>query len=119
MPGHVLIVDDDKDIVTVLTAILEEEQYAVTHAYAGHEALEAVDRSIPDLILMDYMLPDLNGDQVALKIREKITAHVPMILISAAHNAEKIAHEAQFDGYLPKPFEIDHLLSEITRHLTA
>jgi DNA-binding response OmpR family regulator len=118
--GEILVVDDDRDIINVLTIILEEEQYRVKKAYTGLEAVTLFQEFQPDLVLLDYMLPDINGDEVAQKIRafhpEK---QVPIILISAAHNAEKIAQTAALDGYIPKPFEMGDLLKRINTLLST
>lgn len=112
------MVDDDRDIVQVLTVILEDAGYTVATAYSGNEALRSLSETPPDLILMDYMLPDMNGDAVAEKIQKRNGSQkIPIVLVSAAHNAEAIARQASFVAYLPKPFELDQLLNLISAHL--
>jgi DNA-binding response OmpR family regulator len=117
---NILIVDDDRDIVNVLTIILEENDFYVHSVFKGKDAVEVIKKKRPDLILLDYMLPDINGDEVSRHIRGILKdSPVPIVLISAAHNAQRIADQAEMDGYIPKPFEMDELLSTIKRLLTA
>lgn len=113
----VLIVDDDKDIVDAIEAILQMENYHVTHAYRGSEGIRAAEAEAPRLILLDYMLPDMNGEEVALMIKTKAALkNTHVILISASKNIEEIARRSPIDGYLEKPFEMDHLLDVVKRY---
>jgi CheY-like chemotaxis protein len=114
MKKEILIIDDDRDIVSVLTAILEEYKYAVRAVYNGTDALTLIKTFRPDLILLDYMLPDMNGDEVADAVRDMLKEKtMPIILISAAHNGKKVAEQAKMDGYISKPFEMEHLLETV------
>jgi CheY-like chemotaxis protein len=118
MEKTVLIVDDDKDIVTVLKLILAGENYSVLTASTGVEGYHMATTACPDLILMDYMLPDMNGDEVTVKIRNHLKSKsMPILLISAAHNAEIIAKTAGMDGFIPKPFEMEKLLEEVKKYM--
>ena len=116
----ILIVDDDHEIVNVLSIILEEENYDVMKVYKGNDAVTSIRESNPDLVLLDYMLPDINGDEVARIVRQELKKQkLPIILISAAHDGEKVAEKAQMDGYIAKPFEMNILLEKIARLLPA
>lgn len=115
----ILIVDDDHDIVDAMEAILSFENYAVTHAYAGLDGIEMAKIDKPNLILLDYMLPDMNGKEVALTLRrEEELKDIPVVLVSASREAGEIAEEISLDDFIEKPFEMDHLLSVVARHIT-
>ncbi len=107
----VLIVDDERYIVDLLTDLLEEEGYSVKRAYDGVAALEAIDRQIPDLILADVMMPRLDGLALVGSLRERGLT-IPIILMSAA-----VTPRYSDVTFVPKPFDIDHVLHVIARAL--
>jgi DNA-binding response OmpR family regulator len=109
MPEHVLVVDDDPSIRTMLTLVLQAEGYRVTTASNGAEALQEVDRDPPCAMLLDMQMPVLDGWGVARRLRDK--GHwVPTIVMTAATRAAQWGAEVGADGYLPKPFDIDDLI---------
>ena len=115
----ILIVDDDRDIVDAIEAILSMESYEVTHAYEGRTGLQIVRDRMPDLILLDYMLPDMNGKEITLEIKENAqTQHIPVILVSAAREAHEIASQIPVNGFIEKPFEMELLLKTVRSHLS-
>ncbi|MDE6936792.1 MAG: response regulator, partial [Lachnospiraceae bacterium] len=77
----ILVVDDSKEIVYSISELLKYEGYQVVKAYDGMEALEALEREKIDLILMDVMMPRLNGLSALMKLREK--SRIPVIILSA------------------------------------
>lgn len=107
----VLVVDDERYIVDLLTDLLEEEGYRVKRAYDGIAALEAIDRQIPDLILADVMMPRLGGLALVGSLRERGLT-IPIILMSAA-----VTPRYSDVTFVPKPFDIDHVLHVIARAL--
>ncbi len=112
----ILIVDDDHDIVHAIETILKLENYKTDHAYSGTECLKYVRTKIPDLILLDYMLPDRSGKEVVTLIRQdENLASLPIILITAAHGIENICKDLPIQGWIEKPFELQDLLDMITK----
>lgn len=111
---HILIVDDDIHINNMLEEVLTKEGYRVSHAYSGTEALLVLSSGKPDLILLDLMLPGLNGEEVLPKI-----SGIPVIVVSAKVDVkDKVS--LLLNGaadYITKPFDIDELLARITVQL--
>ncbi len=117
VPKHVLIVEDDAAIRGTLEDVLQAEGYAVSVANSGVEALAHMRRYQPDLMLLDLMLPDMNG-WTLLQLREgqRELARIPVLVISAAGPAGVAeAQELGAPVYLAKPFNLDDLLREIER----
>lgn len=111
---HIFIVDDDIHIGNMLEEVLQREGYKVSRAYSGAEALLVLSSQTPDLILLDLMLPGLNGEEVLPKIQG-----IPVIVLSAK---SETAHKVQLllDGacdYITKPFDLTELLARITVQL--
>lgn len=111
---HIFIVDDDIHIGNMLEEVLQREGYKVSRAYSGTEALLVLSSQTPDLILLDLMLPSLNGEEVLPKIQG-----IPVIVLSAK---SETAHKVQLllDGacdYITKPFDLTELLARITVQL--
>ena len=108
---HIMLVDDDTCIIEMLRELLEKEGYSVTAAYSGSEALLAIPKRRPDLILLDLMLPGLSGEEVLSKIQG-----IPAIIISAKDNIDdkvSVLLGGAAD-YLTKPFDPRELLARIT-----
>lgn len=111
---HIFIVDDDIHIGNMLEEVLQREGYKVSRAYSGTEALLVLSSQTPDLILLDLMLPGLNGEEILPKIQG-----IPVIILSAK---SETAHKVQLllDGacdYITKPFDLTELLARITVQL--
>lgn len=115
MPNRatVLSVDDDQGLQTTVTHYLEEDGYRVFAAYSGAEALEKVQSTAPDLVLLDLGLPDEEGFRVLVKI--KAARNVPVIIVSGkSDTTEKIVGlEMGADDYITKPFEMRELSARI------
>lgn len=110
---NILVADDDKNIVEVLTKLLELEGYVVHQAYNGIEALELVQKQELQLILLDVMMPKMNGLTAMLKIREK--KNIPIIILSAKTEESDIVSglELGADDYIEKPFNTPVLLARV------
>ncbi len=109
----VLVVDDDPDILEAICDILGTEAYRVARARNGLEALERVDAERPDVILLDLMMPVMDGVTFAQALRQRPTvADVPILVISADGNPQRAA-SVNARGYLAKPFDIDALLGHV------
>jgi pilus assembly protein CpaE len=117
MPAKILVVDDDPNVQRLLTYTLKQEGYDVVVAADGAEGFRSWGADSPNLILLDVMLPKLDGYQVATKIRaeEGSTAHVPIIMLTAEREVEQKVRglRAGADDYLIKPFHPAELLARI------
>ncbi len=109
----VLVVDDDPDLLEAVCDILEVEGYRVSRARNGREALERVAETRPDLILLDLMMPVMDGLAFAreLRVREE-RAPVPVVVISADGNPDHAAGVGA-RGFLAKPFDLEALLAMV------
>jgi pilus assembly protein CpaE len=117
MAAKILIVDDDQNVQRLLQYTLKQEGYEVVVAADGAEGFRLWGAEAPDLILLDVMLPKLDGYQVATKIRaeEGTSAHVPIIMLTAEREVEQKVRglKAGADDYLIKPFHPAELLARI------
>ena len=116
MVYKVLVVDDDKDIVDSLHSKLSREGYQVVSAFDGEEALVRVKEDNPDIILLDLMLPKLNGLEVLKETREKFADRWrPVIIISAKSELDSLkqCYALEADHYLTKPVSIEKILQGI------
>ncbi|OGX18350.1 MAG: hypothetical protein A3K83_06315 [Omnitrophica WOR_2 bacterium RBG_13_44_8b] len=116
MVYKLLLVDDEKEIVEALQPRLIREGYDVVVAYDGEEALAKVKLDNPDIILLDLMLPKLNGFQVLKEIRQKFKDKWrPVIIISAQTELETVrkSYNMEADHYLTKPCSIENVLRGI------
>ena len=109
----VLVVDDDPDILEAICDILETEGYEVARARHGEEALVRVEARRPAVILLDLMMPVMDGVAFAQALRLRPAVRdVPIVVISADGNPQRAASVGA-SGYLAKPFDIDALLSQV------
>ena len=120
----ILVVDDEKEVLDWLEKKLSGENYAVLRASAAKEALEKTRKSKPDLILMDIVLPDMEGsDAVRILAEDPATGRVPVIFMSGiiSKEDERTQLEINVGGRLykalSKPFEFEELLKEIKKIL--
>jgi CheY-like chemotaxis protein len=112
----VLVVDDDPDILDAICDILESEGYVTRRARHGQEALERLGTELPQLILLDLMMPVMDGVSFAHALAERrIRPEIPIVVISADGSAQK-ASSIGARAFLAKPFDIDALLAEVARH---
>jgi sigma-B regulation protein RsbU (phosphoserine phosphatase) len=114
--ARILVVDDEVDISTILTVALRRAGYEVTSAADGLEAIAAIERQAPDLILLDVMMPRADGLETLRRIREhRSTASVPVIMLTArAALPDKMrGFERGADDYVAKPFEPAEILARV------
>ncbi len=102
----VLVVDDEPDIRYLLRVTLEEAGYGVVEAAHGEAALAQVRRSPPQLVLTDWMMPRMNGDELIERLRaDESTKAIPIVLVSGTRSGQ-----AKADAVLPKPFDPGRLI---------
>jgi DNA-binding response OmpR family regulator len=113
---RILIADDEEDVVTTLQFTLEKEGYQCLTAYDGKEALDKAKGENPDLIVLDIMMPKMNGYEVSrlLKFDERYK-HIPIVMLTARTQAKdkEIGRDTGADVYITKPFEMDDLVSTV------
>jgi len=116
--AKILIVEDEEDLVAVLAFNLEKEGHTVAHAARGDLALNATLREQPDLILLDVMLPGMNGRDVCRTLREK-GIDVPIIMLTARNDEldRVLGLEIGADDYVTKPFSVRELIARIAVRL--
>jgi CheY-like chemotaxis protein len=115
----VLVVDDDPDILEALSEILEAEGFEIRRARNGKEALEKLEPNPPQLILLDLMMPVMDGWEFAQRMRQKPSvATIPIIVLSADRNVGSKATDIGAVGHLAKPFELNDLLDMVRRSLS-
>ena len=116
----VLIVDDEPDIVESIKFRLELETIECLEAYDGEEALLKAKKEKPDLILLDIMLPKMNGYKVARLLKfDSSYKHIPIIMLTARTQEQdiKLGKETGADEYVTKPFDMDTLISLVKKYL--
>ncbi len=113
MNKQILLVEDDIAIMDTLTMFLQYEGYDVLRARSVERALEVLERAIPDLVLLDYMLQDDTAEPVIEALRAKHSNRVRVILLTAADDPAGKAADIGADGVIAKPFELDVLLRTI------
>jgi two-component system, chemotaxis family, chemotaxis protein CheY len=118
-PSTVLVVDDDPDILEALSEILEAEGFEIRRARNGKEALDKLEPDAPQLILLDLMMPVMDGWEFAQRMRQRPPeiARIPIIVLSADRNVGSKAADLGAVGHLAKPFELNDLLELVRRSL--
>lgn len=117
MSKTVLVVDDEVVIAEAVAAVLQDEGYEVATATNGQEGLDQALSTKPDLVLVDMMMPVMDGEEMSRRLRENPqTCDIPIVVMSAVHRSLR---ELPFDhaAFLPKPFDLDTLLETIAKAL--
>ena len=109
----VLVVDDDQNICDLLRMYLEKEGYSVIISNDGKEAVNKFNALTPDIVLLDVMLPSMDGRQVCREIRK--TSNVPIIMVSAKNETfdKVLGLELGADDYISKPFDAKEVIARI------
>ncbi|HJZ85937.1 MAG TPA: response regulator [Polyangia bacterium] len=119
-PARILVCDDDPHIRVICREVLERAGYQVEEAPDGQAALEAIARALPDLLVLDVMMPELDGYQVLRRLKsEQATAELPVIFLSArGQTADKVrAFKIGAEDYLVKPFDHPELVMRVAKAL--
>ena len=114
--NHILIVDDDPAIRDVVSDILEMSDYCVKTACNGAEALDRIRDDRPSAVLLDLMMPVMDGWEFLREYRDESSlTPVPVVIMSAAQDASRAADELGAQAFLAKPFEIETILAIVDR----
>lgn len=122
MPKHILIVDDEPNIVLSLEFLMRKAGYEVTTARDGEEALAAIEQSVPDLVLLDVMMPRKDGYQVCQHLRERDDLKGLRIVMLTARGRDVEREKGLSlgaDDYVTKPFSTQEVVSKVQQLLDA
>ncbi len=112
----IMVVDDNQDIVTIVKTVLEEKGYVVQTAYSGMEVFSRLEEKRPDLIILDIMMPNMNGLEVLERLKGTAeTSSIPVILLTAQVQQEDMqrGYKLGADYYITKPFTGTQLIDGI------
>jgi len=114
-PDHLLVVDDSPDNIFLLQTILQEAGYRVSTALDGESALDQIRQFPPDLLLLDVMMPGINGYEVAKRVRENYKLpFIPILLITACKTSQPTQSiDYSADAVIHKPIDIDELMKQV------
>lgn len=119
MKKRIMVVDDDAAIVDAVTMILELEGYEVISILDGTKVTNSLHEK-PDLMLLDIWMSGIDGATICRHLKgDHHTCNIPVIMISANRDTQKIASECGADDFIPKPFDVDNLLDKVKRFTSA
>ena len=116
----IAIVDDEKELVGVIKDILEERNFSVYCAYDGRSGLDIIKREKPDLVLLDIVMPGLDGRDLLIELKKNDrTKNIPVIMFTVRNEPFEVDYgiELGADDYLPKPCDVPVLLDHISKAL--
>ncbi len=114
----IAVVDDDQPILEVVSLILQDEGFEVVPYSDGEALIRDLGKKEFHLVLLDYRLPKKNGVEIAKEVKIKAkNKNTPVIIISANHNMEHIKKNESVDDFIPKPFELSHLVKTIHHYI--
>ncbi|MBN1823402.1 MAG: response regulator [Endomicrobiales bacterium] len=120
MPGKILVADDDENAVYILRIILEDKGYTVISATNGRDAFrKAVDEK-PDLVILDVMMPEMNGYEVCELIKSSpALSSIPVIMVTAKDTGDdvELALQKKADWYVAKPYDNKYLFQKIEKFI--
>lgn len=116
MTRSVLVVDDEPGIVAVLSRLLTDEGWTVTSAYDGGEALLAIGRTVPSVVLVDFVMPHMDAAAMVATLRRgSTTKKLPIVIMSGLPEPMVKRKTKQYAAFIRKPFQIDELLATLDR----
>ena len=114
---RVVCVEDEPEMIDLIKLILSRKGFEVLGANGGEKGLELIRESLPDLVLLDLMMPEMDGWQVYQQLKaDETTKDIPVIVVTAkAQNIDKVLglHIAKVDDYIPKPFSLQELIDRV------
>lgn len=118
-PPRILVIDDDDSTREVVEEFLSTEGFEVWAAANGRTALQLVEQAPPDVILLDMLMPIMDGPHFTATYRQRPGPHAPIIVLTATFDAASSARSIEADAYLDKPFMLEELLDVVRRSLDA
>lgn len=112
-PETILIIEDDRDVRSALALVLADEGFRVLAAPDGFDALSSLEGHKPDVIVLDWMMPVVDGAQFVRALRSEYRLTTPVLVITAGRVSRREALDAGADDYLEKPFDLDDLIGRI------
>jgi DNA-binding response OmpR family regulator len=110
----ILVVDDDPDIGTMLKMMLEYKGYDVTLLSNAGQTEQALSKQLTDIVILDMLIGGTNGTDICRSIRSNpLSAHIPVLMISALPDARKICVDAGANDFISKPFEMEEMLAKV------
>ena len=117
MKKNIFVADDNPAILDALQIMLEEDGYNVETTIYGAKALE-LKQPLPDLMFLDIWMSGIDGRDICKQLKnDTTTRHIPIILISATKDIAKIAQDSGADDFISKPFQMDNLLTMVSKHI--
>lgn len=111
---HVLLVEDEQNIAEAMRFILAREGWRVSHVADGTQVLDSLRRDLPDLLILDHMLPGLSGLDILAALRaDPAMSHLPVMMLTARGRDRDLATQAGADRFVSKPFSNAELLAEV------
>ncbi|MCD2137972.1 MULTISPECIES: response regulator YycF [Salinicoccus] len=117
MPKKIVVVDDERPIADILEFNLEKEGYEVHSAYDGNDALELILEVVPDIVLLDIMLPGMDGMEVCREVRKKHDMPIIMLTAKDSEIDKVLGLELGADDYVTKPFSTRELIARVKANL--
>ncbi|MFA5811254.1 MAG: NAD-dependent epimerase/dehydratase family protein [bacterium] len=117
---NVLVVDDDKDMADLIATIFQRHGFNAEAVGSGKEAFECLSRKVPDLIILDLLMPDMDGYEVCKRLRSnRATSRIPVIILTAddSQRGKIRAFDTGIDDYVAKPFNVEELVARARSHL--
>ena len=118
---RLVYIEDEQEMIDLVRLILSRRGYEVIGALGGREGLDAVQQHVPDLVLLDLMMPDMDGWEVYQQMKvDESTRHIPVIIVTAkAQSIDKVLglHIAKVDDYIAKPFSPQELVDSVEKVL--
>lgn len=116
MKKRIHVLEDDKDIAFIIEFLLKDEGYEIQVSSTFKELKSKLTNSIPDLFILDVMLPDGNGLDICKDLKNDVfTKHIPVIVMSANVRNEQLSEASSPDAYISKPFDLDYIEGKIRR----
>lgn len=118
MQKTIVVADDDQAIVEVMKIVLEQYGYSVVSITNGACIIQEVEKTMPALIFLDVWLSGYDGSEITKKIKNnEKTKHIPIVIISANNNTQRIAQEAGADAFMTKPFDINDITAVVKQYI--
>lgn len=118
MAKKILVIDDDLDLVDRLRDKLEDQKYSVIGAFDGEDGFEKAKTEAPDLIILDIVMPRMNGHELATKLKsDKDTRSIPILVITVHEELVKFFNLGEINGYLLKPYRLKDLLEKVREYI--